>query len=414
MEVITREQLARALGRDELPDQDITFSDPPSRDQTFRADRDVMAAPHELLCDDRFATLRVKLFAAGYVPLRASLSDADGPRLWTIYIRSSRLLAPRLAGVPPTIDRTVTISRMRGRFANHLWQYLFLHLYGLRSAARIEITNWDGHEMIAADDARPQPGRFPTLEYGPGETGDLALWQHDDPPVNVDFFGYFQNVLPCWRPHGDYVRRLFALRDDWGSAVAETMRRMEGRTLIAIHIRRGDYLTYDPVQRPIFRTVPVEWYRRKLLQLWPGAQRPILHIATDEPSLRKDFADFETVPASTLAPMTGMPEHIRDFCLLRQSAIMLACNSSFSTMAALLADESQHCYLPNFSTSDFDPYRPWSEVRFWDRFSSPPTTQSAAPACGRDPAIAGDPATGAGPRGWDRIRSLFATWRRRK
>jgi hypothetical protein len=44
------------------------------------------------------------------------------------------------------------------------------------------------------------------------------------------------------------------------------------------------------------------------------------------------------------------------------------CNSSFSRMAAILADSAQKCFLPVFKTEGFVPYEPWLDCDFWARF----------------------------------------------
>jgi hypothetical protein len=410
MTELTREQLAQALGYDHLAAETIAFVHPKEVENTLRKDVDIIALPADFASHDLFMSLPIRLFAAGYVPMRSMLREGD--TVSSLYVRSARLMSPRMAGAPWDFYK-ISMPAMRGRFANHLWQYLFLHLYGLRSCARIEIADWAGREMLDLDDPYPTAQHSNKLEYGPGDRGDIALWDESSPRINAEFFGYFQNVPHCWQPHRDYVRRLFALRTDWQHAVVQTIRRLEGRTLIAIHIRRGDYLDYDPNLRPIFRIVPIEWYQRKLQELWPHLRDPILHVATDDPSLRPSFADLETVAEHVFAPMMAIPEHIRDFTMLRQSAIMLACNSSFSTMAALLADDRQRCYLPNFDTGRFDKYEPWCEVRFWDRFSTP-TTQQASQVDGADREAAEGEAPVRRSTGWDRLLSRLAISRHQR
>ncbi len=410
MTELTREQLAQALGCDHVAEDTIVFAHPDKVENALLKGVDIIALPADFPSHDLFMSLPIRLFAAGYVPMRSMLREGDTAS--SLFVRSARLMSPRMAGAPWDLHK-VSMQAMRGRFANHLWQYLFLHLYGLRSCARIEITDWAGRDLLEIDDPHPTSRHSNKLEYGPWDRGDIALWDESSPRISTEFFGYFQNVPACWRPHRDYVRRLFTLRADWQPAITETVRRLEGRTLIAIHIRRSDYLDYDPNLQPMFRIVPIKWYQRKLQKLWPHARDPILHVATDDPSLRPSFAAWETVPELTLSPMTVLPEHVRDFTMLRQSAIMLACNSSFSTIAALLADDRQQCYLPNFDTGCFDRYEPWREVRFWDRFSTA-TSQPASQVDGADREAAEDEAPVRRSTGWDRLLSRLAILRRQK
>ena len=43
-------------------------------------------------------------------------------------------------------------------------------------------------------------------------TADLGLWECDEPPIDVDFSGYFQEIPPCWRPHRPLLRSLLRSR----------------------------------------------------------------------------------------------------------------------------------------------------------------------------------------------------------
>lgn len=313
------------------------------------------------------------LFRAGFVPTQLPPTAGiagDG----VVFMRSSRLAAVTLAGTASS--DLVTMSRLGhyGRFGNQLFQYAFLKLYSLYTASALAVPAWEGEALFGLSDPRPGPlPPPPPLRFLPFDDDDLALWDVDNPPVNVDFLGYFQEVPAAWLPHRTFLRRLFTLVDELRRPLQAAVDRLrdDGRTLVAIHVRRGDYLTADPVRQPWFRCVPLDWYRDWLAARWPGLARPVLYVASDDPAAAAAFADFGPLALDDPA-LASIPAHIRDFFLLTSADVLALCNSSFSRMAALLAEPAQRCFLPSFGTADqapgFAPYDPWADRAFWSRF----------------------------------------------
>jgi glycosyltransferase involved in cell wall biosynthesis len=198
------------------------------------------------------------------------------------------------------------------------------------------------------------------------------LWERDDPPIDVDLAGYFQELPACWRSHRPLLRRLFQLPpeqlqaiDAWRRDVTDGGR----RTLVANHVRRGDYRDLQLGSAPWFRLVPTGWYLAWLRAIWPTLRDPLLYVATDEPeAIRPLFREFEMVPATFGSTAHALPDHVRDFGILGRADYLAVCNSSFSRMAAILAPETQNCFLASFQTRDFVPYEPWMDPAFWARF----------------------------------------------
>lgn len=99
----------------------------------------------------------------------------------------------------------------------------------------------------------------------------------------------------------------------------------------------------------------------------------MLHVGTDEPaSVLSEFSDYPQLGDELARLPADMPEHIRDFMLMRDAGYLLACNSSFSTLASLLAEEDQTCLLVDYQRETFVPFDLWTEQRFWQRFDNPP------------------------------------------
>jgi tetratricopeptide (TPR) repeat protein len=323
--------------------------------------QDVEAADH-----GAWPGLRAALFAAGYIPLRQTL--ADGGNSNTIYARSDLLLDVSAAGVVTGPAIGMWNLGNNGRFANQLWQYLFLSMYGLRNGLVVECPPWDGEEYFGFKNPRPRPRR--TKEYYSFAGDHLELWRTESPPQDVNFSGYFQEVPDVWRAHRLFIRRFFTLKPAWQTAIDnfQNALRSEGRTLVSIHIRRGDYVTLFQAGKSHFRPIPTNWYRAALSRLWPQLEAPVLHVATDEPALVDAFSDYPQLGDRFAQALSDVPPHVRDFMALRDSQHLLACNSSYSMMAALLASQAQNCLLVDFKREEFVPFDLWSEGRFWNRF----------------------------------------------
>jgi hypothetical protein len=259
-----------------------------------------------------------------------------------------------------------------GRFANQLFRYSFAKLYALRHGLTAAFPAWEGKRFFGLDDLSCEGLVFPRLSFKGFSDDDRQLWESDDPPINIDLQGYFQEIPECWRRQRPLLRRLLQLPpehsyaiDAWRQGITDGGR----RTLVAIHVRRGDYRTLQRKDHPWFRIVPEDWYLEWLRTIWPTLCEPRLFVATDEPdAILPRFQEFEMIsPTGEVAPL---PDHVRDFEILRRADYLAICNSSFFRMAAILAPSTQKCFLPSFETQGFEPYEPWIDTAFWARFAN--------------------------------------------
>src|SRR5258708_40090147 len=103
--------------------------------------------------------------------------------------------------------------------------------------------------------------------------------------------------------------------------------------------------------------------------MWASLVRRLLHVSTDEPEMIKpEFADYEQLDATFFGRDFGIPENDRDFVLLQEAEHLVACNSPFSTMAAVIGKPGQKSYLADFRAQSFTPYDPCTEYSFGPRF----------------------------------------------
>jgi hypothetical protein len=258
-----------------------------------------------------------------------------------------------------------------GQFANQLFQYAFLHLYALRAGARVELPAWPFAGLLGRPVA-PLSAMRPRLTFWHFEDEEaLALWDMDEPPVDIDLEGFFQELPASWRHHRAFVRRLLRLAPAVEDAVARWRAAAvpAGSTLVAIHVRRGDYARADHDAAPQFRPIPIAWYRDWLRATLPTLARPVLYVATDDrPAVLAELAELAPLAPARL----DVPQPLPDFLALASADVLAVANSSFSRMAALLGREGQVNVIADPAAGRFAPYDPWADRAFWRRFGTPP------------------------------------------
>ena len=91
--------------------------------------------------------------------------------------------------------------------------------------------------------------------------------------------GYFQYHTSVYAPHKSFFRALFEPVEAIKKEANEMLMSMLGsstRTLVAVHLRRGDY------DHGKFKAAPEQWYLGWLKKNWNKLEDPILFIASDE------------------------------------------------------------------------------------------------------------------------------------
>ena len=134
-----------------------------------------------------------------------------------------------------------------------------------------------------------------------------------------------------------------------------------GHTLVAIHLRRGDFGKLP------FPIAPTAWYLKWLSQVWQSLDKPILYIASDD--IDRVLSDFKAYSPLTSKdfdhPLKSAP-YFFDFYILSQSDLLAISNSTFSAAAALLNTNAKGFLRPNFDQFKLIPYDPWNSVP-WER-----------------------------------------------
>lgn len=263
----------------------------------------------------------------------------------------------------------ITVLGKMGRFGNQLFQYAYARIYGQVHGLSVEVPDWIGRWVFDLDDPKPDP-RAPLapLRENPAVMGDLLAAGAQPLLANRDLWGYCQCHTSHLRPHRTLVRALFRpgarLRPSIEAALARV--RQHGRTLVAVHLRRGDYTGGER-----FWPAPASWYVDWLSRLWAGLDAPVLYVASDDPGIVRDFAAFSPVASAGLEPPIPGAEMYPDFHILSEADILAISNSSFSVTAAMLNSRARLFVRPDPSLSRLVPFDPWNTEVLWSAPGSP-------------------------------------------
>jgi len=276
----------------------------------------------------------------------------------TVFTRRGLLLLRHHLGPPPAprlSDNSLSAVSFtalggEGRFGNQLLQYAALRLYATRAGAQAECPDWIGRDLFDLDDPMPtssMPRRSEEefdLLTGPAAPG-------------VDLFGYFCGPWASVADKRDVVRNFFRP----GVRLAETLDKVEATvrmgagTLVALHLRRGDF-GYGK-----FWIAPEDWYLQWLADVWPTLDRPVLYVATDAPALIEQFSNFNPLSAKDLNIQVPGAEFLPDFHILRCADVVAVSNSTFSVSAAMLNETAQIFMRPDTAHRALRPFYPWLE-----------------------------------------------------
>ena len=247
----------------------------------------------------------------------------------------------------PRRRRAVSRLGLDGRFGNQILQYGFPRLYAERHGLVLETPPWLGQHLFDRDD----PPLGPTLPRRSGDAAALAD-DRDGTYAGQDVAGYFCGDPGGWAGERERFRALFAPGRKLRPLAEAIGRRLSGGTLVAIHLRRGDYGWGR------FWIAPEAWYLRWLDALWSALDRPVLYVATDAPGLAQAFAAYRPLTARDLPAGPDGAEFFPDFHALCLADQLATSNSTFSGAAALLNPRAA-CWRPDLSLGGLVDYDPW-------------------------------------------------------
>lgn len=150
---------------------------------------------------------------------------------------------------------------------------------------------------------------------------------YENCPDNVDLLGYFQTEK-YFVDIKDEVKKDFTFKEDTLSAVKEYRENIPEPKIIALHIRRGDY-----VGQPWHGCQSLEYYE-KALSMLPDV--PVV-IFTDDPK----WALEQELFSSDRFYVSDGNDNLFDMCFMSMCDYHIIANSSFSWWGAWLSDSEK-------------------------------------------------------------------------
>ncbi|MEW9669847.1 alpha-1,2-fucosyltransferase [Ammoniphilus sp. 3BR4] len=243
-------------------------------------------------------------------------------------------------------------------FGNKLFQYAFLKTYAKKHHLKVEVPKWIGRYLFGLKDP-PITKKLPVVKQVSPCLEQDSIPNAKEPYKNVDLLGYFQYHTRYYAPYKNYIQALFQPVPDIQTRMDEAIKRLrsKGKTIVGLHLRRGDYGLYN--KDPFF-IPPNSWYLQWLNEIWNTLDDPLLFIASDETDLvLNDFSSYHPITSKDLEITLTKASFYPDFYILTQCDILAISNSTFSFSACLLNERSKSfmCpYPPEKSLVSFDPW----------------------------------------------------------
>jgi FkbM family methyltransferase len=283
----------------------------------------------------------------------------------------------------PAITSSVLGMENMAGLGNQIFVYAFLRTYAREHNLRVETPAWIGQNLFGHHDAPiSQPLPVVGEQAQPYKLSESAILNAPEPLKNVDFQGYFQFHTQYHAQHKEYFQSLFKPVPEVAAKVIEALDllRSKGKTIVGLHLRRGDYRSVHTVV-PYLTVAPSGWYKEWLDGLWETLDEPVLFIASDEiETVVGDFADYNPITVKDLG--VEMPEapFYPDFYILSQCDVVAISNSTFSFAASMLNERCKFFFRPHLQKQKLIPYDPWnSEPLLRDNPNDLPATESQKP-----------------------------------
>lgn len=263
-----------------------------------------------------------------------------------------RIIATRRPHAP--LERSVALSSIDhfGRFAHQVNEYILTWIYAREAGLSLETPDWIGHLLFDLDD--PPARRMPVVRDGNKRMNDFLFGRSRQCPAGVDFF----SPDPLERFDARFrtaVQERLRFRPVWHERLAPLMEglRADGRTVVALHLRRGDMTA---LRKP----PPMDWYIDWLRGLWTKLERPVLYLCSDElDKVRPIFAEFKPVSLNDVAVPWEDIAFVQDFYVLANADVVGVSDGNFARLAALLNTRATLFGEADPAAQAIIPYAPW-------------------------------------------------------
>lgn len=273
---------------------------------------------------------------------------------------------------------TMTTLGRNGRFANQLFQYMFLQLVARRQGALVQSPGWAGCELFGRTDPEPlltlPEWRENMDELNvPGTLLDCDWTKQFKESIHAfastDYWGYFMGHSRDLAAERDFIRGIFRFQPEFVESAERRLAQLRSsrRKILAVHLRRGDY-GYG-----YFFRAPCVWYEAWLSRSGLDPAEWAVYVCSETPAdYRGRFAGFKTADASDLGAAGSLAAYL-DFYVMTKADKVLTSNSSFSFMATMLNESASEFLRPSAETEGLVPFDPWDADALL-RFSPSPET----------------------------------------
>jgi hypothetical protein len=269
-------------------------------------------------------------------------SIAAHPAEHYAFTRRALILLRRHFG-PPVPARALSDDAPRftlrdfgwGRFANQALQYALLRLQASEQGLPAAVPDWLGRDLFDLDDPFSK------------DVAASKVWLYQD-------LRALETLTLA--PQRDFFRSLFRPGRKLAPLLETAMAKLRGRgrTLVALHLRHGDY-GYGS-----FWIAPSDWSLEWLGALWPSLDAPVLYVATDNPAAVEEFRRYRPLSAADFGVAAPGAEFYPDFHVLCEADAVAISNSTFSFMATMLNSRAARFVRPDLDAQALVPYEPWN------------------------------------------------------
>lgn len=241
-----------------------------------------------------------------------------------------------------------------GRFGNQLLQYAFVRFHADEHNLIAEFPDWIGRDLFDLDDPLPS-AMLPRVDEAEFDLSDV-LSRTGRSLAGHDVTGFFCGDTAAWRDRAAQFRALYTPGRKIRPFLDQAWRALEsaGKTVVAIHLRRGDFGYWK------YWIAPVEWYLVWLRAIWPSLDKPVLYIATDDAAVLPRFAEFSPWDASRLDIRIPGADFMIDHHVLRNADHVAISNSTFSFTAAMLNERALTFVRPHPDRRELVAFEPWA------------------------------------------------------
>jgi len=182
--------------------------------------------------------------------------------------------------------------------------------------------------------------------WNPQEYRDLNLSEYQ----NIYLEGWFQSYK-YFQDYSSDIKRFFSPNFEFGEETARWIDNVSKNDSIAVHIRRGDYLTYFGA------SIDLNYYIQSIDIINKKISNGMLYVFSDDINWAKENLKYKNI----IFVSSGKMSMLEEFFIMKSCKNQIISNSSFSWWAAWLNDNVDKIVIAPVVKSDAGN---WSEDNY--------------------------------------------------